>query len=201
MGSSASLVQKERAGIQSNNRRSNVPQRRQIAHCGCFLSKYGMRKLEELFDLPSDDPVQTEQPTIEQTQAYIAEVNTTMDKIDAALPMVKSLEASDQEMDELAQKATDSFDNLMDLGYNVDSRFAAEIFAVAGTMLGHALTAKTAKLNKKLKMIDLQLKKARLDQTAGDGSIPTHTGQGHVLDRNEILERLIGDRRTNSKKE
>ena len=160
-----------------------------------------MRKLEELFDLPSDDPVQTEQPTIEQTQAYIAEVNTTMDKIDAALPMVKSLEASDQEMDELAQKATDSFDNLMDLGYNVDSRFAAEIFAVAGAMLGHALTAKTAKLNKKLKMIDLQLKKARLDQTAGDGSIHTHTGQGHVLDRNEILERLIGDRRTNSKKE
>ena len=160
-----------------------------------------MRKLEELFDLPSDDPVQSEQPTIEQTQAYIAEVNTTMDKIDAALPMVKSLEASDQEMDTLAQKATDSFDNLMDLGYNVDSRFAAEIFAVAGAMLGHALTAKTAKLNKKLKMIDLQLKKARLDQTAGDGSIPTHTGQGHVLDRNEILERLIGDRRTNSKKE
>lgn len=160
-----------------------------------------MRKLEELFDLPSDESVQSEQPTIEQTQAYIAEVNTTMDKIDAALPMVKSLEASDQEMDELAQKATDSFDNLMDLGYNVDSRFAAEIFAVAGAMLGHALTAKTAKLNKKLKMIDLQLKKARLDQTAGDGSIPTHTGQGHVLDRNEILERLIGDRRTNSKKE
>ena len=160
-----------------------------------------MRKLEELFDLPSDDPVQSEQPTIEQTQAYIAEVNLTMDKIDAALPMVKSLEASDQEMDTLAQKATDSFDNLMDLGYNVDSRFAAEIFAVAGAMLGHALTAKTAKLNKKLKMIDLQLKKARLDQTAGDGTIPTHTGQGHVLDRNEILERLIGDRRTNSKKE
>ena len=111
-----------------------------------------MRKLEELFDLPSDDPVQSEQPTIEQTQAYIAEVDLTMDKIDAALPMVKSLEASDQEMDELAQKATDSFDNLMDLGYNVDSRFAAEIFAVAGAMLGHALTAKTAKLNKKLKM-------------------------------------------------
>lgn len=194
-------MQKERAGIPSNNRRSNVPQRRQIARQVCVLSKYGMRKLEELFDLPSDDPVQTEQPTIEQTQAYIAEVNTTMDKIDAALPMVKSLEASDQEMDELAQKATDSFDNLMDLGYNVDSRFAAEIFAVAGAMLGHALTAKTAKLNKKLKMIDLQLKKARLDQTAGDGSIPTHTGQGHVLDRNEILERLIGDRRTNSKKE
>jgi len=159
-----------------------------------------MRKLEELFDLPSDDPVQSEQPTIEQTQAYIAEVNSTMDKIDAALPMVQSLEASDQEMDALAQKATDSFDNLMDLGYNVDSRFAAEIFAVAGTMLGHALTAKTAKLNKKLKMIDLQLKKARLDRDGNDEG-PTQTAQGHVLDRNEVLDRLLGDRKQNAKKE
>jgi hypothetical protein len=32
-------------------------------------------------------------------------------------------------------------------------------------MLGHALTAKTAKLNKKLKMVELQMKKVKLDQT------------------------------------
>jgi hypothetical protein len=48
----------------------------------------------------------------------------------------------------------------MDLGMNVDSRWASDIFGVASTMLGHAITAKTAKLNKKLKMVDLQLKKA-----------------------------------------
>jgi hypothetical protein len=89
----------------------------------------------------------------------------------------------------------------MTLGMNVDSRFAAEIFGVAGTMLGHALTAKTAKLNKKLKVIDLQLKKARLDQQNPTDDAPTHAGQGHVLDRNEILDRLIGDRRSIVKKE
>ena len=130
----------------------------------------------------------------------IAEIDDTIDKIDAALPGVRDLSVSDQEMDDLAQKATDSFDELMNLGMNVDSRFAAEIFGVAGTMLGHALTAKTAKLNKKLKVIDLQLKKARLDQQNTD-AVPTQQGQGHVLDRNEILERLIGDRRTIAKKE
>jgi hypothetical protein len=76
----------------------------------------------------------------------------------------------------------------MDLGMQVDSRYASEIFAVAGAMLGHAITAKTAKLNKKLKMIDLQLKKARLDQ---DSDAPTvSTGTGVLLDRNEILDRL-----------
>ena len=164
-----------------------------------------MKKLEELFDLPPNGGIPVEmpnldQPTIEETKTYITEIDSTIDKINAALPMVRDLESSDQEMDELAAKATKTFDDLMDLGFNVDSRFAAEIFGVAGTMLGHALTAKTAKLNKKLKVIDLQLKKARLDQQNPDDA-PTQPGQGHVLDRNEILERLIGDRRIITKKE
>lgn len=160
------------------------------------------RKLEELFNLPPNNSVEADepQPSIEQTNTFITEIDNTIDKIDAALPGVRDLSASDTEMDELAQLAKDSYKDLMDLGMNVDSRFAAEIFSVAGTMLGHALTAKTAKLNKKLKMIDLQLKKARLDQQAPD-DVPTQTGQGHVLDRNEILDRLLGDRRTNAKKE
>jgi hypothetical protein len=67
-------------------------------------------------------------------------------------------------MDSLADMANRSYKDLIDLGMQVDSRYASEIFNVAGTMLGHAITAKTAKLNKKLKMIDLQLKKAQLDQ-------------------------------------
>jgi len=160
------------------------------------------RKLEELFDLPPNNSTEPEDPpTVEETRTYIAEIDDAIDKIDVALPGVRDLSASDAEMDELAAKATKSFDDLMDLGMNVDSRFAAEIFGVAGTMLGHALTAKTAKLNKKLKVIDLQLKKARLDQQNPTDDAPTHAGQGHVLDRNEILDRLIGDRRSIVKKE
>lgn len=159
------------------------------------------RKLEELFDLPpSEAEINAAVPDIPITQQAIHDIDQTIDKIDAALPTVRDLSASDSELDELAAKAEQSFDDLMTLGMNVDSRFAAEIFATAGTMLGHALTAKTAKLNKKLKMIDLQLKKARLDQQAPESEV-TPTGTGHVLDRNEILDRLLGDRRTKAKKE
>jgi hypothetical protein len=83
------------------------------------------------------------------------------------------------------------------LGFNVDSRYAAELFAVAGTMLGHALTAKTTKLQKKLKVLDLQMKKMKLDQdaakNAGEDST-VETAHGQVLSRNDLLERLIGDR-------
>lgn len=159
------------------------------------------RKLEELFDLPpSEAEINAALPDIPITQQAIHDIDQTIDKIDAALPTVRDLSASDTELDELAAKAEQSFDDLMTLGMNVDSRFAAEIFATAGTMLGHALTAKTAKLNKKLKMIDLQLKKARLDQQAPESEVPP-TGTGHVLDRNEILDRLLGDRRSKAKKE
>lgn len=154
------------------------------------------KKLEELFDLPrkeeqrgTDDPDDAHPGNdVETNLPVLPETLVALDKIESALPAVRGLEASDEEMDDLAKKATESFDNLMDLGMQVDSRYASEIFAVAGAMLGHAITAKTAKLNKKLKMIDLQLKKAKLDQDSDEPSVST--GTGVLLDRNEILERL-----------
>ena len=85
----------------------------------------------------------------------------------------------------------------MDLGMQVDSRFSGDIFSVASNMLNHAITAKTAKLNKKLKMIDLQLKKATLDQRQAKAdekidNIPLGEGSGQNLDRNELLRVLSG---------
>ena len=155
------------------------------------------KKLEEIFGFnelePAIQPAEPETKTVEETRTAIADIDTTIDKIDLALPAVRGLDASDQEMDELAAKATATFDDLMDLGMNVDSRYASEIFAVAGAMLGHALTAKTAKMNKKLKMIDLQMKKLKLDQDRGED--PTvETAHGQVLSRNDLLERLISSR-------
>lgn len=149
------------------------------------------RKLEELFDLPPSESEReiTEPDSMPATQMQLQEIDATIDKIDAALPAVRGLDASDAEMDDIAAKAQETFDNLMDLGFNVDSRYASEIFAVAGTMLGHALTAKTAKLNKKLKMVELQMKKVKLDRDVA-GEEPTATAHGQVLSRNDLLEMI-----------
>lgn len=158
------------------------------------------KKLEELFDLPpSTADTDGAVPDIATTQYAITEIDNAIDKIDAALPGVRDLESSDSDMDELAQMATETFDDLMDLGMQVDSRYASEIFAVAGAMLGHALTAKTAKMNKKLKMIQLQLQKAKLDldrekKQGSEDDDPANTAEGQVLSRNDLLERLIGTR-------
>jgi len=162
------------------------------------------RKLEELFDLPpSTEEVETAVPSIAENRTIIQTLDAAIDKIDAALPAVRGLESTDTEMDELAGLATGSYKDLMDLGMQVDSRFASEIFSVASNMLGHAITAKTAKLDKKLKMIDLQMKKMRLDQQQADKDpegAAAQQGQGHVLSRNDLLDRILG-KNQNAEKE
>tara|TARA_E500000178_G_scaffold354001_1_gene421544 strand:+ start:10470 stop:10964 length:495 start_codon:yes stop_codon:yes gene_type:complete len=155
------------------------------------------KKLEELFDLPTDEGLPEEVVPDNVPEAkpennpIMKNTLSELDKVQAALPMVRGLEASDTEMDELAEKAAKGFDDMMDLGMNVDSRWASDIFGVASTMLGHAITAKTAKLNKKLKMVDLQLKKATLDQRANANKEETVDGTGVILDRNALLDRLL----------
>ena len=156
------------------------------------------RRLEQLFDLPPRSDAQDDAPELPTTATEILALDATIDKIDAALPQVRGLESTDQEMDELADLAKSSYNDLMDLGMQVDSRFASEIFSVASNMLGHAITAKTAKLDKKLKMIDLQMKKQRLDQQQPDAPT-TQAGTGVVLSRNELLERILGQQQNTQK--
>ena len=151
------------------------------------------KKLQELFELPQDEIDSLSIPIPENASEITTDALSALEKIDNALPQVKGLDASDGELDELAQMAVDSFKDLSELGMQVDSRFSSEIFSVASNMLGHAITAKTAKLNKKLKMIDLQLKKAQLDQKlAGKAEEIENTpvGEGKSLDRNELLKML-----------
>ena len=157
------------------------------------------KKLEELFELPIDDEVNTQ--VFENTQVSFATQETydTLQKIENALPQVRGLEASDNEMDELATLAKDSYKELMEWGMQVDSRFASEIFNSASSMLGHAITAKTAKINKKLKMLDLQLKKAQLDQKIASKTEEiesTPLGEGSLVDRNELLKTILANKKT-----
>jgi hypothetical protein len=59
-------------------------------------------------------------------------------------------------------------------------------------MLKNAIDAKAAKIDKKLKMIELQLKKQKLDQDANqeDTSVSL-AGDGVIItDRNSLLEKL-----------
>lgn len=161
-------------------------------------------KLSQLFNLPpaEDTTVEQAETTIEENRELIEAVDEAIDKIDAALPMVNDLDTSDKELDDLSDLAKEKFQDLIDLGMNVEARFSGHILATAGTLLGHAITAKQAKLDKKLRMVDLQLKKARLDMqikqaeeksnTDGSKLLDAEDGKAVVLDRNELLKQILG---------
>ena len=151
------------------------------------------KKLEELLNLPeSKKIVQAEEVKANTPPPLLREI-AEYDKIAAALPQVTGLgDMADSELDDLAKKATEAYDDIMDLGMNVEARYSARMFEVAASMLGHAISAKTAKLDKKLKMIDLQLKKQKLDNdNSGGEEGVTLQGDGVIItDRNSLLEKL-----------
>ena len=155
-------------------------------------------KIEDVFDLPPmneekvDEPIKQEDTGLDLTQ--LQQQLDTADKIDAALPMVRDMETLDADMDKYADKAMHAFQDLMDLGQNVEDRHAANVFAVASTMMTNAITAKTAKMDKKLKMVQLQLQKAKHDHAvqtqqakANGGEMPVEGQAEEFEDRNSLI--------------
>ena len=154
-----------------------------------------MKKLEEILNLPESKKTikkAEKEQSVEAVQPLLRDMSE-FDKIAAALPQVKGLgDISDTEFDALAQRATDAFDDLMDLGMNVEARYSGRVFEVAGSMLKNAIDAKSAKIDKKLKMIELQIKKQKLDQDANqeDQGIDVSGTGVIVTDRNSLIEKL-----------
>ena len=143
------------------------------------------KKLEETFDIqPAEEIVETieeETPSIEEskelTEILYSELKTT-EKIDSALPLVSDLNQHDKEMDDIHRMALDAFNDLVQLGMNVEVHAGAKLLETANQMLKTAMEAKDSKVDRKLKMIGLQ------DgfELESDGAVS--------IDRNELLKRI-----------
>jgi hypothetical protein len=156
------------------------------------------KKLEELLNLPDSKDLVDQDKKKSKAETAIVEQEETLrdiaefDKIASALPSVKGLgEKADSELNDIAERALQSYEDLMDLGMNVESRYGGRVFEVAGSMLKTSLDAKVAKMDKKLKMIELQLKKEKLDKDTSGNEGDIVNGEGYVVtDRNSLLEKL-----------
>lgn len=154
------------------------------------------KKLEELFNLEEsqpkvETPVEIEKPVHEEVNS-LEKSYAAVQEITRGLPQVAELnDLGDAELDDLAKKAEAAYDDLMDLGMNVEVRYSSRIFEVASSMLGHAITAKTNKIEKKLKAVDLQMKKYKIDKDNNEDPNDVLNGVGYVItDRNELLKKL-----------
>jgi hypothetical protein len=155
------------------------------------------KKLEELFNLESVEKaaeisVEEKSPVHEEVR-NLDDSYRAVQEITRGLPQIKELDdLDDKELDDLAKKAEEAYDDLMDLGMNVEVRYSGRIFEVAGSMMKNAIDAKSAKIDKRLKAIDLQLKKYKIDKDAGsDDPNDVINGQGYIItDRNDLLKKL-----------
>ena len=156
------------------------------------------KKLEELFNMEDKETAQQQEEQsvpVEVTPQQIKSIEESykeVTKITGDLPKINELDTlEEKDLDSLADKAEKAYDDLMDLGMNVEVRYSGRIFEVASSMLKNAIDAKTAKVDKKLKAVDLQLKKFKLDQDSPEDSNDVLDGKGYVmLDRNELIKKL-----------
>jgi len=106
------------------------------------------KKLEELFDLDEKQKkeVTSDQEPSKNDVRSLERSYKELSAISSDLPAIQELDdMSDSELDNLAKKAEAAYDDLMDLGMNVEVRYSGRIFEVAGSMLKNAIDAKTAK--------------------------------------------------------
>lgn len=147
------------------------------------------KTLEDTFDL--EPIVSTEDTTVEipDDDDIHAALNRA-DEIDKQLRSIRGRDEHDDEMDELASLAVQAHKDLQDLGMNVELRHAGEIFSSSSQMLKIAVDAKNNKIDKKLKMLKLQLDKLKLDRAVKSSDGNTVEGTATLLDRNELLKQL-----------
>ena len=93
-------------------------------------------------------------------------------------------------MDAIAKEALEAYAELKDLAMNMSDAHSGRMMEGAASMLKTSLDAKEAKINRKLKTIDLQLKKMRMDRLAGGSMNDPISEDGVEFDRNEPLKHL-----------
>tara|TARA_B100002019_G_scaffold265676_1_gene255386 strand:+ start:204 stop:725 length:522 start_codon:yes stop_codon:yes gene_type:complete len=164
------------------------------------------KKLEEVFGFSPESDDENDNTELKDTtdaevniEPVVAEeiksaqaVIDMASRIDTALPTVTDMAGAERELDKLADKAEGQSDRLMDLGFNVDDRNAGKVFEVAATLLKVSVDAKVSKLEKKLKMVELQLRKAKLDQSDDNEETNVIDADSTTLaNRNELVQAIL----------
>lgn len=140
------------------------------------------KKIEEFLDI---DPI----PDKDESEREIVEVTPSS-------ALVKQDE-HDNETNDIRKKALDAFDDIMELGKNVEPSRSARMFEVAGQFLRTGLDAVNSKADKQLKTAKLRMeaKKLQVDDETLD---KLEHGAEIFADRNSILKKLVGESNKNT---
>jgi len=139
--------------------------------------------LENAFELPRLEDSLT---SAEDEQQLVAAAEALQKEYDQQDPS----QVHDEEMDEIADLAVEYGKSLHDLGMNVEVKHAGEIFTASSNMLKIAVDARNSKMEKKIKLLRLELDRLKLDRTNPDPGETINAQQVTVLDRNALLAQI-----------
>lgn len=140
-------------------------------------------QLENAFDLP-----RLEDSVIQHLDA--TQMMNSAENLEQDFKQKDHFELHDEEMDEIANLAVEYGKTLHDLGLNVEIRNAGEIFNASSNMLKIAVDAKNLKVEKKLKLLKLELDRLKLDRSMPDPGEKAEREHVTVLDRNALLAQI-----------
>lgn len=152
-----------------------------------------MKKLEELLNLSPMPEIQLREDTLPELGPEESSLVTMEEKVEHALTVVGDLNIHDAEMDRIAQEALESYEEFKQFGLNSSEAHAGKILDSATAMLKTALEARDSKAQRRMKTLDLQLKKMRLDLQKLKNSDESHLPDGGEFDRNHLLRLLAGN--------
>ena len=150
------------------------------------MTRFG--KLEDTFGITALEDAVTPEALLQQAKT-----------LDVDYTQSDPLELHDEEMDEIAQLAMEYGKTLHDLGMSVEVKHAGEIFNASGNMLKIASDARNAKMEKKLKLMKLEMDRIKMDRQAPEKPELINQDQVTVLDRNELLNQIKALTQTNTK--
>jgi len=136
-----------------------------------------MTKLEETFNLPQ---IKKEVTDIKKA-AKEEEARAIIDPADVL--------DHDEKMDEYADTAFDYAKHIFELGMDVEARHGAEMFNAAASLMKVAVDSKNGKIEKKLKMAELELKRQKLEYETKKGGTELLPEGLMAVNRKDLLDK------------
>lgn len=147
------------------------------------------KKLEETFDLPPAEPTKEDIKELKENSTSLKkEIKRETAK---SILDVEDINDHDEKMDMYATSSFAYAQNIYELGMDIEPRHGAEMFNAAANMMKVALDAKNAKIDKRLKLYELELKKQKLEldksRTTG-GFVEQYDSDMVVATREDLLK-------------
>lgn len=140
------------------------------------------KRLIETFDMDS------EETNIEDLMAEAKELKLSTKSEISELISAENVTRHDEEVNKYANKGFELAKEAAELAMNSEPRHAAELYNSASSLLKMALDAQNAQIDKKTKLLELELKKQKLEFEMKGNQID-HDEHGEYANREDILKR------------